>query len=239
MNDQLDKEPLEKNNQEITENKKKYNPKLNHEEKNKCLRFVQKYPILTVLALSFIMIIIILAIVLPLTLVKKREERPVVPACPDGKTQPRIDCLPDKNNLIKEGSNLEAVCRKRSCCWSTGPEGGGPSCTFHYNYGFRALYTKENYFASERFKLVRTNSPPSFARSDIANLEAKIEMHTDQRLRIKIFPRRNFKNKMQRWEIPTGIKSENLFKPDYRVEYSLFPFSIKVIRNNTGQVMYN
>ena len=54
---------------------------------------------------------------------------------------------------------------------------------------------------------------------------------------MKIFPRRNFKNKLQRWEIPNGIHGENVYKPDYRVEINHSPFSFQVIRNSTNQVM--
>jgi hypothetical protein len=64
-------------------------------------------------------------------------------------------------------------------------------------------------------------------------------MHTDNRLRIRIFPRRNFKNKIQRWEIPSGIKGENVFRPEYRVELSDYPFSIKVFRNSTNTCIFD
>ncbi|CAF0863003.1 unnamed protein product [Brachionus calyciflorus] len=199
----------------------------------------QKNIIFFIVAISVFIIIVFLAIFLPLILVKKKVDRMIKPLCPDGKKQPRIDCLPDKNNLLNSGQSLESACRQRKCCWSTGGDVGGPSCFFHYNYGFRNFKTKESSFATQWYELLRTNSPDSFARSDIANLEVKIEMHTDNRLRIRIYPRRNFKNKLQRWEIPSGAKGEHLFKPEYRIEYSDLPFSFKVIRNKTGQVIFD
>jgi hypothetical protein len=138
---------------------------------------------------------------------------------------------------MEAGQSLETVCRQRQCCWSAGFD-GGPNCVFHYNYGFRNFKTKESTFATQWYELLRLNAPQSFAQSDIANLEVKVEKHTDQRLRIRIYPRRNFKNKMQRWEVPSGAEGENIFKPEYRVEYSDMPFAFRVIRNNTDQVMY-
>jgi hypothetical protein len=57
-------------------------------------------------------------------------------------------------------------------------------------------------------------------------------------IKIKIYPRRNFKNKLQRWEIPSGIRGENVFKPNYRIETTDLPYSIKIIRQSTNQTMY-
>ena len=193
--------------------------------------------ILFAIAITIFVIIVFLAIFLPLILTKKKVDKSIKPLCPDGKNQPRIDCLPDKNNLLKSGRNLESVCRQRQCCWSTGADFGGPTCVFHYNYGFRNYKTKESSFATQWYELLRLNSPDSFAKSDIANLEVKVEMHTDSRLRIRIYPRRNFKNKMQRWEVPSGAKGENIFKPEYKIEYTDMPFGFKVLRNKTNQVM--
>ena len=158
---------------------------IEEESGNKFILFVKKYPVVTVFIVAFIIILIILAIVLPLTLVKKTEEKPIVPKCPEGKSQPRIDCLPDKNSLTEAGSNLETVCKNRGCCWS-GSGDGGPSCSFAYNYGFRQFKTKENTFSSQWYELMRMNGPNSLAKSDIAYLETRIEMHTDNRLRIRV-----------------------------------------------------
>lgn len=204
---------------------------------NGCLKFLNSHPIVYVVIGVIVMVLIILAIVLPLTLIKPRQEQEITPKCPDGKQQQRIDCLPDKNNLLAAGASLEQACRSRSCCWSPTPDQGGPNCVFHYNYGFRMYKTKESSFATQWYELLRMNSPNSFTRSDIANLEFKLEMHTDTRLRVRIFPRRNFKNKMQRWEVPSGVMGENLFKPEYRVEYSDLPFSFKIIRNSTNTTL--
>jgi hypothetical protein len=38
--------------------------------------------------------------------------------------------------------------------------------------------------------------------------------------------------------VPSGVLNENLFQPDYRVETSDLPYSIKVYRNSTNQKMY-
>lgn len=199
--------------------------------------FARKSPILTVFICAFILIVLILVIVLPIALVKPRDERPVSPRCPDGKSQPRIECLPDKEKLQQQGGNLQNTCSKRGCCWSSSPELGGPNCAFPTNFGFRNFKTKEHTFSSQWLELLRMNSPDSLAKSDIANLEIKAEMQTDTRLRIKIFPRRNFKNKIQRWEVPTGIHQENVFKPNYKIEYSNLPFSFKVSRVGTNTTM--
>ena len=156
------------------------------QEGNFFIRFQKQHPFLTVLIASVILIIIILAIVLPATLVKKKEEKFVGPRCPDGTNQPRIDCLPDRKMLMESGANMEATCKKRACCWSASVDLGGPNCAFPTNYGFRNLKTKESTFSSQWLELVRLNVPNSYAKSDISNLETRVEMHTDSRLRIRV-----------------------------------------------------
>ena len=156
------------------------------QEGNFVMRFQKKHPFLTVLIVAIILIVIILAIVLPATLVKKKEEKLVSPKCPDGSNQPRIDCLPDKKILMESGANMEATCKKRLCCWSASVDLGGPNCAFPTNYGFRNLKTKESTFASEWLELIRLNVANSYAKSDISNLETRIEKHTDNRLRIRV-----------------------------------------------------
>lgn len=167
------------------------------QSRNPVVRFVTDHPFITVLKAAVILVIVILAIVLPLTLIKKPEERRISPQCPDGRTQPRIDCLPDRIVLQQVSSNFEAVCKQRGCCWSSSPEQGGPSCALPYNFGFRQLKYKENTHASQWLELVRMNSPSSFARSDISNLELRVDKHTDYRLRIRVRKinlfRKNFK----------------------------------------------
>lgn len=153
---------------------------------NPVITFIRKNPIVFVLIMSIIIVVIVLAIVLPLTLVKPKAERPIKPQCPDGRTQPRIDCLPDRVSLAAAGANLEATCRQRACCWSTTPEGGGPNCAFHHNYGFKRTKVKESSSTGHWYELTRMEAPGSLARSDIANLEFKVEMQTDFRLRIKV-----------------------------------------------------
>jgi hypothetical protein len=156
------------------------------ESPNAVIRFIRNNPIIFVLILSIIIILVVLAIVLPLTLIKPKSERPIKPRCPDGKFQQRVDCLPDKGNLLNQGLNLESACSQRGCCWTSTPEAGGPSCAFHFNYGYRQFKTKESGAAGNWYELVRMEAPQSLARSDIANLEFKLEMHTDHRLRIKV-----------------------------------------------------
>ena len=157
------------------------------DDENAALLFVRKNPILFVIIMSLIIIVVVLAIVLPLTLVKPKSERPIKPRCPDGKNQPRIDCLPDRNNLVASGANLEAACRQRACCWSLTPEGGGPNCAFHFNYGFKQKKVRESSQSEHWYELTRMEAPGSLARSDIANLEFKLEAHTDYRLRIRVW----------------------------------------------------
>jgi hypothetical protein len=152
---------------------------------NLLVRFVVEHPVITVIIFSLVLTVIILAIVLPLVLVKKPNNIFVSAKCPDSKNHPKIDCLPDKTELMESGANLESTCRKRECCW-TGSGDGGPSCVFPYNYGFQHFKTKENSMVSKWFELSRISQISSFSKSDIANLEVKIEMHTDQRLRVKV-----------------------------------------------------
>ncbi len=66
------------------------------------------------------------------------------------------------------------------------PTNGGPNCAFPYNLGFRKTKTKENSFTRKWFELQRTNCPDSYTKSDISNLETKIEMQTDNRMRLRV-----------------------------------------------------
>ena len=150
------------------------------------LNFSRRHPVITVMLCVLALVIVVLIIVLPLTLIKKKEERPVRPSCPDGKNQPRIDCLPDRNKLMQSNANMEASCKARACCWSSSPEQGGPNCAFPTNYGYRNFKVKEKTMSSDWIELLRMNAPVSFARSDISNLETRIEMQTDDRLRIRV-----------------------------------------------------
>ena len=149
-------------------------------------RFLREHLVAVIVGGVLVMFAIILAIVLPVVLISQQESVSVSPRCPDGKQQPRIDCLPDKPSLLARGINLEATCAARACCWSMGSELGGPSCSFPYNYGFRTVKVKDDSVVSKWFEMTRMDSPKSSARSDIANLETKIEMQTDQRLRIRV-----------------------------------------------------
>ena len=155
-------------------------------KKNPMLTLSREHPVITVMLAILALVIVILIIVLPLTLVKKKEEMPVRPSCPDGKNQPRIDCLPDRNKLMQSNANMEATCKARACCWSSSPEQGGPNCAFPYNYGYRNFKVKERTMSSDWIELLRMNGPASFARSDVSNLETRIEMQTDDRLRIRV-----------------------------------------------------
>jgi hypothetical protein len=151
------------------------------------LRFTHQHPIVFVILIVAILIAIILIIVLPVTLVKKKVEKPVNPHCPDGIYEPFVDCLPDRAKLVMEQANLESVCvNERKCCWSTGSNSGGPSCVYPDNYGFRHFKVKENSFTNYWAELVRMEGPDSAAKSDIANLEVKIQSQTDTRLHVKV-----------------------------------------------------
>jgi hypothetical protein len=153
---------------------------------NRIVFFAKKNPVFTVLIAAVILVLIVLAIVLPATLIKKREERAIKPQCPDGKLQPRIDCLPDKDKFSASGTNLESICSSRRCCWNMGGDPGAPACSFPYNFGYREYKNKESTFSTQWLELLRMNSPNSMAKSEIANLEVKVEMHTDNRLRIRV-----------------------------------------------------
>jgi hypothetical protein len=150
------------------------------------LDFTQRHPIITTLIAMFILIIIILIIVLPVTLVKRKEERFISPKCSDGKTQPKIDCLPDKAKLMSFKANLASICQQRKCCWSGSSENGAPTCSFPYNHGYRKTKMKEDTYSIKWIELLRLNSHNSFTKTDISNLETKIEMQTDNRLRIRV-----------------------------------------------------
>ncbi len=184
----LQQPPVVNNNNSNNNNVSIVNVKKDHEEKkeNSLLTFVKKNPVITVLILAAALVLVILAIVLPIVLVKPQEERQIEPRCPDGKNQPRVDCLPDKLKLSAKGSNLQSACSSRGCCWSVSPESGGPNCAFPTNFGFRNFKVKEHSYSAQWIELLRMNSPNSMAKSDIANLEVRAEMQSDTRMRIKV-----------------------------------------------------
>lgn len=95
-----------------------------------------------------------------------------------------IDCIPDKNKYL--GMDLKTICNSRKCCWNDSPTNGGPNCVNQYNYGFRQAKIKENSFTKKWYELLRINSADSYTKSDISNLETKIEMQTDNRLRLRV-----------------------------------------------------
>jgi hypothetical protein len=188
-----------------------------------------KYQFIIIGVISFILIT--LAIVLPLTLTRKKVifvER----KCPDGTNQPRVDCLGD----LTSDQHSESTCTSRGCCWASNSY-PAPSCVFPYNYGYSNAKWKSKSFSHKWADLLKFNTRNSFSSADITNLEAKIEYQTDERLHLKIYPRRNFRNKVQRWEIPSGIQSETIYQPLYDVQINEIPFSVKIIRKNTSKVM--
>ena len=82
--------------------------------------------------------------------------------------------------------DLRRTCQSRKCCWTDSPNMGGPNCAFPHNYGFRTLKVKENSFTSKWLELTRINSPKSYANSNVPVLEAKVEMQTDSRMRLRV-----------------------------------------------------
>lgn len=84
------------------------------------------------------------------------------------------------------GKDFKTTCTSRKCCWNDSPISGGPNCVFPYNFGFRQAKSKENSFTKKWFELLRINAPDSYTKSDISNLETKIEMQTDNRLRLRV-----------------------------------------------------
>ena len=105
-------------------------------------------------------------------------------SCPDGIHHPTIDCIPDRS--VFENVDLRKVCIARKCCWNEAPINAGPNCMFPSNYGFKKSKSKYDTFTNKWFELLRINSPDSYTKSDISHLEAKIEMQTDSRMRLRV-----------------------------------------------------
>ena len=139
----------------------------------KCVLFFGALLLITIITLS---------IVLPLTLTKtNRAVVQSVPKCPDGVNYPKVDCMPD----LPIEQQSQSLCIRRGCCWAQ-DAGPAPSCLVPYNYGYIKNKWRDQSFSHKWIELIKIKTPTEFSRSDAINLEAKVEMQNDNRVRIKV-----------------------------------------------------
>ncbi|XP_049339266.1 sucrase-isomaltase, intestinal [Astyanax mexicanus] len=145
----------------------------------------------------------------------------------------RVDCYPE------EGSN-EEKCTARGCIWQTSNLQNVPWCYFPADYGYTAD-TPEITPSGISFNIARnTKYPvPRSASRTIDTLRVEINYLSSHSLRFKIFDPAN-----ERYEVPVPISLPPTPDTDearrmYEVQVTQNPFGIKVIRKNTGTVVWD
>ena len=151
------------------------------------------------------------------------------PSCDIAEHDRRFDCYPEN------GSN-ENDCLKRGCCWSNqGDVDMAPFCYFPTDF--------PNYEVVEDKKIINAfgasyqinKKASTFRQNEILNLTVDLFYESEQRLRVKIYDKNN-----ARYEVPLDIKDKKAEKSansDYYISIADKPFSIKVYRKSTGNLM--
>jgi hypothetical protein len=125
---------------------------------------------------------------------------------------------------------------KRGCCWQT--KIIGPSCYFPLNFPNYEVIGDKKVLNESASSYQITKKQPTFLPNEILNLTVDLFYVSEQILRVKIYDKNN-----PRYEVPLNINGETLKKsseeqPDYYVNISDLPFSVKVFRKSTGNLMF-
>lgn len=144
----------------------------------------------------------------------------------------RINCIPDRDE-----SASEELCESRGCTWMAPYSEGQPWCFFPEDYGPYHVTVMDDLSWGMRIRVERDNMKPSFFNSDINTLVIDIEHQTNDRIHFKIYDPSE-----ARFEVPVAMpprpetKAEN---PNYEVTYTTNPFTLKITRRSTGQVLWD
>uniref|UniRef100_A0A670IDX3 Maltase n=1 Tax=Podarcis muralis TaxID=64176 RepID=A0A670IDX3_PODMU len=127
------------------------------------------------------------------------------------------------------------ICTLRGCCWSPQNETSIPWCYFSNSHGYQVEGGQTDTETGFETTLTRIPAPSLFG-NDIERLVLTAEYQTANRFRFKITDPDN-----KRYEVPhpnvspfQGPKATNT---NYRVEITENPFSIRVIRMSTNNVL--
>nr|XP_028587297.1 sucrase-isomaltase, intestinal [Podarcis muralis] len=152
------------------------------------------------------------------------------PTCPVVQPSERIDCIPDT-------LATKDICTLRGCCWSPQNETSIPWCYFSNSHGYQVEGGQTDTETGFETTLTRIPAPSLFG-NDIERLVLTAEYQTANRFRFKITDPDN-----KRYEVPhpnvspfQGPKATNT---NYRVEITENPFSIRVIRMSTNNVLFD
>ncbi|XP_059172731.1 sucrase-isomaltase, intestinal-like [Physella acuta] len=153
----------------------------------------------------------------------------------------RVDCYPELRRDAGKMSTNSRACQERGCVWQKQDEPGAPWCYFPAGHGYHVISgpdLKDNVY---RLELRRTPSPPLYNTTVYEEVGVEVDMQTDNRLRVKIFP-----TNVSRWEIPQialDIEGSRLATStktaQYDVTFSENPFGVVVTRKSSGAVVFN
>ncbi|KAL8574813.1 hypothetical protein ACOMHN_031920 [Nucella lapillus] len=149
--------------------------------------------------------------------------------------QIQIDCHPDK------GAS-ETRCEDRGCIWVDEDDDKKPKCTFPEKYGYVMASEPEAVANGVKVTLNRTNTPALFGMAPYENLTVLVEYHTDNRLRIKIFPpaEKRFEIPDEALNIPSPSQAANEKTRLYDVSFQSEPvFGVIVKRRATNATVFN
>nr|XP_034988351.1 sucrase-isomaltase, intestinal [Zootoca vivipara]XP_034988352.1 sucrase-isomaltase, intestinal [Zootoca vivipara] len=152
------------------------------------------------------------------------------PTCPVVKPSERIDCIPDT-------LATKDICTLRGCCWSPENETSIPWCYFSNSHGYQVEGGQTDTETGFEATLTRLPAPSLFG-NDIERLVLTGEYQTANRFRFKITDPDN-----KRYEVPhpnvSPFRGPKATNANYRVEITENPFSIRVIRLSTNNVLFN
>ncbi|XP_071506103.1 maltase-glucoamylase-like [Diadema antillarum] len=144
----------------------------------------------------------------------------------------RVDCYPDR-----DASANEEECTKRGCVWRQAYRDGEPWCYFPPEYGAYRVQTMESQPWGTRLRLERNPDLPTLFGGDIPVLMLDVEYQTDHRIHFKIYD-----SLSPRFEVPVDMPSRPLNaaeEPMYDFRFTNNPFTMKIIRRSTGQVLFD
>ncbi|XP_063956333.1 maltase-glucoamylase-like [Lytechinus pictus] len=156
-----------------------------------------------------------------------------LPTDPDEMTiVERINCYPDRN-----AGEAERICLARGCEWQPTVVDGAPYCFFPRGHGTYRLVLEQEHTWGMRLTLERETYTPSFFGQDIQTLTLDIEFQSRNRLHFKFYDASK-----PRFEVPIPLPprpNEGAINTDYAITYTARPFTIKITRKSTGEILWD
>ncbi|XP_068440776.1 sucrase-isomaltase, intestinal isoform X2 [Clinocottus analis] len=146
----------------------------------------------------------------------------------------RFDCHPEEHAD-------ETKCKARGCIWKPSTVELAPWCFYPQDFGYTATGVTESNsgmtFGITRNKKYRSSGRPE--SPDIDTLRVEIRYHSSDMLQFKIWDPTT-----DRYEVPVPLSIPTIPETDesmrlYKVEVTLNPFGIQVIRKSTGTKIWD